>query len=229
MTTPATQDSVLEGDANYSRITLYTLRAPADSTANHFNTLHDQVIDNVRRALNLPTLSPTQQILLNRVIRSFLTLRETIQSRLLQHAQGDLSPHNARPIYDLPSLNNEIAIRQHTLVDPVPLIRYSNAYDDLLGSRSSDDGTAAAYAERDGDDAAYAIRFSNTHHNGLGFQQGHLHITTEDRNLVEARQARSLAGLTTQDMDEEIAYRMQRDSDSWGTSMNELCRRYTNR
>jgi hypothetical protein len=98
-------------------------------------------------------------------------------------------------------------------------IRYSDAYDDLMGFRSADDGSATAYAERYGDEAVNNIQFSDTRHNGLYLGQDHSYITTQNRNLVEARQARALAGLPTQAMDEEITYRMLRDPDSWGTSM----------
>jgi hypothetical protein len=93
---------------------------------------------------------------------------------------------------------------------------YSHPYDDIMGTRSLDDGSAAAYAIRDGEDVTYEKRFSYRYHNGLSLRRGHLHITTEDRNLVEARQARHLAGLSTKEMDEEITHRVARDYDSWG-------------
>jgi hypothetical protein len=115
----------------------------------------------------------------------------------------------------------------HAPVYTAPPIRYSHPYDDLLGSRSLGDGTAAAYAERDGDTATYAIRFSEARHNGYKFGKGHLYHTTEDRNLVEARQARALAGLSTHDMDGEIVYRVLSDVDAWGTCRRSLNVRYT--
>jgi hypothetical protein len=85
-----------------------------------------------------------------------------------------------------------------------------------MGIRSIQDGTPAANAEKDGVIAIYAIRFTRQIHNGLKFGRGHLHITTENRHLVEARQARTLAGLTTEAIDGEITYRVLRDFDSWG-------------
>ncbi|KAH8712191.1 hypothetical protein GQ44DRAFT_713751 [Phaeosphaeriaceae sp. PMI808] len=53
-------------------------------------------------------------------------------------------------------------------------------------------------------------------HNTLTFRRGHLHITTIDRHLIEVRQARSLASLSTNALDEEITYRVLREWDSWG-------------
>jgi len=95
-------------------------------------------------------------------------------------------------------------------------IRYDDAYDNMLGTRSIDDGTAAAYAYRDGAEATNELRFRQGWHNGLPFGQDHGHITTLDRYLVEARQARRLAGLSTRAMDVEIAIRAVRDTNSWG-------------
>ncbi|KAH4607333.1 hypothetical protein HBH82_090470 [Parastagonospora nodorum] len=95
-------------------------------------------------------------------------------------------------------------------------IRYDDAYDNMLGTRSADDGSAAAYAYRDGAEATNELRFRQGFHNGLPFGRAHAYITTLDRNLVEARQARHLAGLSTRSMDIEIATRAVRDTDSWG-------------
>lgn len=95
-------------------------------------------------------------------------------------------------------------------------IRYDDAYDNMLGTRSADDGTAAAYAYRDGAEATNELRFRQGWHNGLALGHEHEHITTLDRNLVEARQVRRLAGLPTRAMDVEIAIRAVRDTDSWG-------------
>jgi hypothetical protein len=239
---------MLEGGRILSRIPASIRRTQAHSNTTSLNELYDRSISDIRRALNLPTLSPSQQIAFNSILNALFALRDAAHSPL--PLQENAPRNNSRPVYGpQPRPLSTAAIRQnarawtrrlHTAtlgqngyqfplvpVYTAPPIRYSHPYDDLLGSRSLDDGTAGAHAERNGHAATYAIRFSEVCHNGHSFGKCHLHITTEDRNLVEARQARALAGLSTQDMDGEIAYRVLRDIDAWGTCRSSLNVRYT--
>jgi hypothetical protein len=199
-------------------------------------TPYDRHIQNVRQILARPDhMAPDQQRYLTRCLDTLYSLRRAAQSTQLPTITEEVPPPvygpHPRPLSAAAICQNAQARRSRErtafyaraghkfpntpVYKPAP-IRYSDAYDDLLGFRSLDDGTPAAYAERDGDEAVHAIRFSRTAHMGLGFGRGHLHMTTEDRRLVEGRQARSLAGLSTEETDEEIAYRVLRDMDSWG-------------
>jgi hypothetical protein len=227
-----------------SRIPLPTRQQiQAHNTTTPSRTRHDEAIGAIRRVLNWPLLSPSPQRVYSSILNSLLVLRDDARSPLplRQIATRD----TRRPVYGpQPRPLSEAAIRQnarartrrayieslghsgyrflHAPVYTDQPIRYSHPYDDLLGYRSLDDGTAAAYAERDGDTATYAIRFDKLRHNGYNFRSGHVYITTEDRNLVEARQARALAGLSTKEMDTEITWRVLDDSYSWGTSIYSL-------
>jgi hypothetical protein len=203
-------------------------------------TFCDQMIRNVRHALAEPAyMTPNHQRHLNNRLASLLSLRraalislaEGIQECASQHERlNSYGPHR-RPLCEAAIEQNLRARRRreylasltrgdfefpHTPTFTTHPVRYNDTYNDLIGTRSCDDGSAAAYVERDGEVDTYAVRFTRQVHNGLRFQQGHLHITTENRHLIEARQARMLASLTTEAMDEEIAYRVLRDSDAWG-------------
>jgi hypothetical protein len=222
-----------------SRIPVYFRRIQTRSTTTPSNELYDRAISDVRRALSHPMLSSSSQIAYNGILNALFALRDAAHIPL--PLQEIVPCDNCRPVYGpQPRPLGEAAIRQNARArtrraytttlkhiryqfphapDYAALpIRYSHPYDDLLGSRSLDDGTAAAYAERDGEMATYALRFCKARHNGYLFGKGRLHITTEDKSLVEARQSRTLAGLSTQDLDDEITHRVQQDPDSWGTS-----------
>jgi hypothetical protein len=211
-------------------------RPNSHNQSNVHTTTYDRHIQNVRNILARPDhMAPDQQRYLTRCLSTLYSLRRAAQSTQLPTITEEVPP----PVYGPhPRPLSAAAMRQNAqarksrertafyakagytfpnapVYKPAP-IRYHDAYDDLLGYRYLDDQTPAAYAERGGDEAVNAIRFSRSAHMGLGFGRGHLHITTEDRNLVEGRQARWLAGLSTGDMDGEIAYRVLRDMDLWG-------------
>lgn len=95
-------------------------------------------------------------------------------------------------------------------------ICYAHTYDDLLGLVLVFDGTSTNL-ERSVEHV-YHDRFMAEWELNSDARCRHSYITIEDRNLVEARQARALAGLSTQDMDREIARRVQVDTKSWGWS-----------
>jgi hypothetical protein len=203
-------------------------------------TFCDQLIRNVRHALAEPIcMTPNQQRHLNNRLASLFSLRraalrslpESIEDCASQHERLALYGPHRRPLCEAAIEQNQRAQRRreylasltrgdfefpHTPTFTPQPVRYNDTYNDLIGTRSCDDGSAAAYVERDGEVDTYAVRFTRQVHNGLRFQQGHLHITTENRHLVEARQARVLASLTTEAMDEEITYRVLRDFDAWG-------------
>jgi hypothetical protein len=213
---------------------------PAEGRRNMHNMESDD-LDHltlyVQCALGQPSVSPTQQRFLNSLLNSLSILRQTISgvwplcSSVSQYTwfSDHLTTH--RSLSAAAIRQNERARIRRTIMGvlqstgcsysqtsdsrPFP-IRYNDAYDDLVGIRSLDDGTPGAYAERDGYDSTYRILFTDRQHNGLSFQRGHLHITTSDRNLVETQQARTLAGLQTQDIDEELAYRVIREPYTWG-------------
>jgi hypothetical protein len=219
---------MIEGGRILPRAPVPVRRIEAHHTTTPSNELHDRAISDVRRTLSLPTLPPSQQIGFKSILNALFALRDAAyrprplsEAAIRQNARA-----RTRRAYTA-SLGQNGYQFPHAPVYTAPPIRYSHPYDDLLGSRSLGDGTAAAYAERDGDTATYAIRFSEARHNGYKFGKGHLYHTTEDRNLVEARQARALAGLSTHDMDGEIVYRVLSDVDAWGTCRRSLNVRYT--
>jgi hypothetical protein len=200
---------------------------------------YDQIILELRQLLAQPSITARDQTRLCSTINSFEALRRTAQNAPSDDIAELVSRYASPPVYGpQPRPLNEAARRQNaearlrrthaanrgdarpwytsSSVDTDYPPRYNHPYDDIMGTRSLDDGSAAAYTIRDGEDSTYEARFSDGHHNGLSFRRGHLHITTEDRNLVEARQARHLAGLSTKAMDEEITHRVARDYDSWG-------------
>lgn len=94
--------------------------------------------------------------------------------------------------------------------------RFAHPYDELLGFRLVNDETSSYIKSSLA--GVHHGRFISEWDMNLVFRCRHSYITTEDRNLVEARQARALAGLTTQDMDREIGRRAQVDRGSWGLS-----------
>jgi hypothetical protein len=200
---------------------------------------YDQIILELCQLLARPSITARDQTWLCSIISSFEALRGTARNALPDDIAELISRYASPPVYDpQPRSLNEAARRQNAEArfrrthaanrgDARPRYasspvyteyppQYNHPYDDIMGTRSLDDGSAAAYAIRDGEDITYEARFSGGNHNGLSFKRGHLHITTEDRNLVEARQARHLAGLSTKAMDEEITHRVARDYDSWG-------------
>jgi hypothetical protein len=211
-----------------------------DETMSIFDEDFESLIIYIQDALVRPSLSPTLMENFSNALVSLRTIRQ-IASRFRvpyspelasQHASSSVYHTQSPPLGSAAIRQNERArirrevisvIRSHYIIyspmlayPPLP-IRYNNPYDDLIGIRSLDDGTIGAYAKRDSHDSAYRMIFTDWRHNGLYFRRGHMHITTADRNLVEVRQARLLAGLQTQEMDEEIAYRVVQGPKMWGT------------
>jgi hypothetical protein len=219
--------------SNFSSI---STRPGSYNESNIHTTRYDHHIQNVRHILaRADYLAPDQQRYLTKCLATLYSLRCVAPSTRLLTITENLplpvyGPH-PRPLSTAAIRQNEQARRSRERVafyakaghvfpnspvyKPAPM-RYNDAYDDLVGYCSLENGTSAAYAERDDDEAVYAIRFSRTAHMGLGFGRGHLYMTTEDRRLVEGRQARWLAGLSTREVDREIAYRVLRDMDAWG-------------
>lgn len=233
------RSNVVNTNSLRSRIPVRTTTAPAYSLNHVSIARYDQMILEIREVLSRLSITAHDQRWLRSIICSLELLRRTAWGALPEDVAELVSRYASPPVYGpQPRPLSEAALRQNAqarvrqcltasrgeagqwdLSTPMPteyLPRYSNPYDDIMGTRSLDDGSAGAYAKRDGDEATYQARFQDGCHNGLDFRRGHLHITTEDRSLVEARQARALASLSTRAMDEEITHRVVRDYDSWG-------------
>lgn len=224
---------VLAAIPRSSRIPIHVTRARNQNTADRRSTPFDSIIQLVRNALDHPELSVFQQRVLCRALDRFEILQQANRYIQPQHVQPRTAP---LPVYGpQPRPLSEAAIRQNTIAreraaalqrsgrqrncrpaDSDPPIRYNHAYDDLLGTRSLDDGSVLSYAIRHGEEYTYNARYTQINHNGYQFQRGHQYITSDDRYLVEIRQARSLAGLSTEGLDEELHYRVICDPDSWG-------------
>jgi hypothetical protein len=233
-----TQNTAAEGRSNMQNMESDLLSATHETTSVIDSDL-DHLTLCVHRALGQPSMSPTQQRFLNSLLNSLSIVRRTsprfrplCSSELVSQYTRSSDHRTTHPSLSAAAIRqNEQAHNRRTIMGALQSIgcsfpqtsdsqlfpiRYNNAYDDLIGIRSLDDGTPGAYAERDGYEFTYSILFTDRKHNGLSFQLGHLHITTSDRNLVEAQQARALAGLQTQDIDEELAYRVIREPNMWG-------------
>jgi hypothetical protein len=129
---------------------------------------YDQRLLQVRRELNRQSLTPMEQTLLGAIISSLERLREAAQ-QALPDIEDLILRYISLPVYGpLPRPLSEAAIRQNfrarnrqshassltregrysprTQVHAAEPIRYDNAYDNMLGVQSQDDGTPAAYA-----------------------------------------------------------------------------------
>jgi hypothetical protein len=201
--------------------------------------IHDELLQDALATLEHPEVTLDQRRLLCTVMSTAMALREEARCSMPDRIIQDIvSQRIARPMYQGRPLT-DAAIRQNAqararslyvsalaadgldfpcepLNNATRPIRYSDAYDDLIGTRSLTDGTAAAYAETYGDFAASARRHNRYTHNGLKFGQRHLHITVKNRHLIEIRQARALARLPTEDIDREIVGRVVRKPKDWG-------------
>jgi hypothetical protein len=199
-------------------------------------TPFDRMIHQVRNTLDRSGPSVTQQRSLCRSLDRLAVLQQASRYVPPQHVQLRDAPPSEYGPQALPL--SEAAIRQNTIAqerathsaalqrsgrqvnlrtaDADPPIRYADAYNDLIGTRSLDDGSVLACAIRDGVGITYAMRYAQHCHNGLQYHRGHLHITSDNRHLIEIRQARWLAGLPTEEMDEELTYRVTCEPDTWG-------------
>jgi hypothetical protein len=236
---PATRRSHLVGtNPLRSRIPVTTNTTTPCYTDHISVARYDGMLLEVRCALSRPSLTARQQTQLCDMMGSLERIREAAQNALsgiddlvLQNSSPPVYGPRLRPLSEAAVTQNVQAqtrrsyatslIRQghcfpHTPVYTSYPVRYNDAYDDIMGTRFLDDGSPAVYAKRDGRECTYALRFAQEYHNGLKKKRAHLHITTDDRNLVEARQARALVGLSTKDMDDEITYRVLRNMNSWG-------------
>ncbi|KAF1917914.1 hypothetical protein BDU57DRAFT_180806 [Ampelomyces quisqualis] len=221
---------------NRSRIPFHATTSRNESSTDARSTSVDRIIHQVRNTIDRPELSVTQQRSLCRSLDQLAVLQQAARNVQLQHVQPRAVPP---PEYGpQPRPLSEAAIRQNMTAreraahsaalqrsghpvnlrpaDADPLIRYNDAYDDLIGTRSLYGGSVLASAIRDGDDVTYARRYAQNCHNGLQYQRGHQHITSENRYLVEIRQARWLAGLPTVELDAELTYRIICEPDAWG-------------
>lgn len=98
---------------------------------------------------------------------------------------------------------------------PEPVL-YGDVYNNLFGTRSLDDDCHISYARRHG--SAFAAEFQHHHdlHNGHENRRNHNYTNLCDRNLVETRQGRVLAGLSTYSLDQEICRRVVGYPMQWG-------------
>lgn len=96
------------------------------------------------------------------------------------------------------------------------LVRHGDTYSDLFGTRSLEDDCLVSYARRHGSDFVADFEALHNLHNGHEYRGNHRYTNTSNRNLVEIRQARALAGLSTQRMDEEILRRVGGYPMQWG-------------
>jgi len=98
--------------------------------------------------------------------------------------------------------------------------RYGHAYDEMLGTTigeddekdDADEEPAPFFSER----YARSRSVNREYYFGPNKGKGHSYTATEDRHLIEVRQARALGGLATRSLDEEIERRISQNNCAWG-------------
>jgi hypothetical protein len=213
-------------------------RFPMDLTTVVATAQYDALFRDLRHALDRPEITIDQQRQLCTLLDTTVALREELRCPVPDNfVQTILTPptlaggSRRRPLTAAAVLQNvrartRRAYSEALAADGLGLttpeiesqypIRYGHAYDDMLGINSvdevTDDGGPVPFTER----YARSRPFNHAAYFGLNGSKGHSYVTTEDRHLIEIRQARALGRLSTVDFDEEINHRIFQDPGSWG-------------
>jgi hypothetical protein len=219
------------------RSTAASLVTTPNRTADVEVSLYQRLLNDIRCTLNRPEITVEQQRILCTLMDAVTGLLEDLRchvplARIVSQRNGlPVYGPQRRPLSRAAIIQNAqartrrayiSALAARGIVFPVHQgfserpIRYSETYDDLLRWRSLDDGTVGASALRNGEDETLASRFNWYYHNGLSRRRDHLCITTDDRQLVEVQQARLLAGLPVEELNEEISSRVESSPGEWG-------------
>ena len=120
-----------------------------------------------------------------------------------------------RTIFPLPFRHRRALARAE------PPVLYDVPYDKLVGHdpwHDMEERLTSRYIDSQGRELPQSARYMYTreNHNGLPLGKGNRYLNLGNRDLVEMRQARALAGLDTDDMDLAIAQRVLHNPSAWG-------------
>ncbi|KAF2028558.1 hypothetical protein EK21DRAFT_113725 [Setomelanomma holmii] len=165
----------------------------------------------------MPTLRNADAIAASRAHYQLQLQRQAAATTSARMIDSRLAVHSPTLRLSVPTEASYGAYTAPTLARPPENpVRHGDAYDNFTEGRSRRYLSSSAYAFADAFFGGRSSRRSRPRHNNLRLRRGHAYINMGDRQLIEARQARALAGLSTMEMDEEITYRATRDRDDWG-------------
>jgi hypothetical protein len=213
-------------------------RFPTDLTTVVATAQYEALFRDLRTALNRPEITIDQQRQLCTLLDTTVALREELRCPVPGNfVQSILTPptlagaSRRRPLTAAAVLQNvrartRRAYSEALAADRLGLttpeiqsqypVRYGHAYDDILGISSANEMTDDGSPAQSREDYARSRPFNHGDYFGLNGPKGHSYVTTEDRHLIETRQARALGGLSTASFDEEIDRRVSEDPGSWG-------------